>query len=183
MDYLREIGSNKIVLIFRINSNSKLRPNQFWDSFRTTNCVVNHETEHVKQISKQTTIFRADNSDCHFILFCNLKLYCNWDLGTILIAIKVKHGAKSSYGDKIFASTNWTLIMFFFQMKCALNLKESTAGQIMFRDVIETEIESSKLFILELKSQVLSQWSKKLFEKLQSLTGLCLYVIAQEVDL
>ena len=53
-------------------------------------------------------------------------------LGTILIAIKVKHGAKSSYGDKIFASTNWTLIM---------------------------------------------------FEKLQSLTGLCLYVIAQEVDL
>ena len=66
-------------MIFRINSNSKLRPNQFWDSFRTTNCVVNHETEHVKQISKQTTIFRADNSDCHFILFCNLKLYCNWD--------------------------------------------------------------------------------------------------------
>ena len=36
-------------------------------------------------------------------------------------------------------------------MKCALNLKESTAGQIMFRDMIETEIKSSKLFILELK--------------------------------
>ena len=41
-------------------------------------------------------------------------------------------------------------------MKCALNLKE-----IMFRDVIETEIESSKLFILELKRVKSSASDKK----------------------